>query len=355
MSDKDKRVTFEEVMEKIRKDSDSLREKGFRFEILMRDALPLIPLAKLDIEEVFLWKDWEYSFGQKKDWGIDLVAKVRGGGWRAIQCKAYDAQVMHTNLSTFLNVSTYEYKNEKGDTAKFDSVMLVMASYEISGAAETDIKKGREQGRNIIVVDRHQLSNASIDWGDLAGKKPKSAYVPLSPRPHQKEAIKAIASAFDRGEKRGRLIMACGTGKTLVALKTAEKFVGEGKNVLVCVPSIALLSQTLNDFAEHGDSHPRPNYFVVCSDSEAGNEKDGDLKIKDLALSPTTNSEKLGEHMQDGNFNIVFSTYHSIDVVGEAQKEYGAPDFDLAICDEAHRTVGYEKDDGGGGEFFQNS
>ncbi len=136
--------------------------------------------------------------------------------------------------------------------------------------------------------------------------------------------------------------MACGSGKTFTALKIAEEYVKKGGNVLFLVPSISLLSQSLNNFVV--DRTIPHRYFVVCSDVQAGNQSEEDISIVDLAFPPTTKPENIAGLLQQktDKMTVVFSTYHSLEVSAEAQKK-GAPEFDLIICDEAHRTVGAAK------------
>ena len=143
---------------------------------------------------------------------------------------------------------------------------------------------------------------------------------------------------------RGRLIMACGTGKTFTSLKIAEKMAGIGGNVLFLVPSISLLSQTLREWATEAEI-PLRN-FAVCSDTKV-NKNNEDISMYELAIPATTQSEALANKLKQTfgpdaeRLNVVFSTYHSIGIIQEAQQK-GAPEFDLVICDEAHRTTGVE-------------
>ena len=109
-----------------------------------------------------------------------------------------------------------------------------------------------------------------------------------------------------------------------------------GDSVLFLVPSLSLLSQALREWSTDTDS-PLRN-FVVCSDSKVGREEE-DIWLHDLALPATTNPNELARRLktpfQKGTErrNVVFSTYHSLDVIAQAQKK-GAPAFDLVICDE---------------------
>ena len=141
--------------------------------------------------------------------------------------------------------------------------------------------------------------------------------------------------------------MACGTGKTFTSLKIAESMAGTGKRVLFLVPSLALLSQTLTEWTQEGDISLHS--FAVCSDSDVGKKrrKDDDTVqtfAHELRYPATTDPARLAEEMakrhDSSHMSVVFSTYHSIDVISRAQKEHGLADFDLIVCDEAHRTTG---------------
>ena len=143
--------------------------------------------------------------------------------------------------------------------------------------------------------------------------------------------------------------MACGTGKTYSALKIAEKETnGEGL-ILVLVPSIALMGQTLTEW--YNDAEKPINAVCICSDPEVSKGKgvnceDFDASgIINLALPASTSVENIlkqfnynKKHGNDG-LTVVFSTYQSIDVISKAQKKLEKT-FDLIICDEAHRTTG---------------
>lgn len=151
---------------------------------------------------------------------------------------------------------------------------------------------------------------------------------------------------FER-ESRGKLIMACGTGKTFTSLKIAEAYAGAGKRVLFLVPSLSLLSQTLTEWTQ--ESATPLHSFAVCSDSDVGKKRKADDDVvqtftHELRYPATTNPERLAQEMgkrHDGeHMSVVFSTYHSIDTISKAQKEHGLPAFDLIVCDEAHRTTG---------------
>lgn len=190
-----------------------------------------------------------------------------------------------------------------------------------------------------------------MDWSGFTFTSPKSVELQpkKTPRKHQIPAIEAVIQGFEKAN-RGKLIMAPGTGKTYTSMAIAEEM-AQKKNdvfrVLYLVPSIQLLSQTLRSWT--ADTNYQMDAIAVCSDKkvtkkESKNEYE-DIIVADLGFPATTNKEKLLEYHKTinekstGDFLTVFSTYQSIDVIIAAQKE-GFYEFDLVICDEAHRTTG---------------
>ena len=149
---------------------------------------------------------------------------------------------------------------------------------------------------------------------------------------------------------RGKLIMACGTGKTFTSMKIAEAFVEIGKAktapIMFLVPSLSLLSQTLSDWKQQCKFDI--NAFAVCSDTTTGKSdlenEDNLFAQSELRYPATTNAKALTDNYlkvkDNGGLTVIFSTYQSIEVVSEAQKKYNFPAFALTICDEAHRTAG---------------
>ena len=153
------------------------------------------------------------------------------------------------------------------------------------------------------------------------------------------------------------MIMACGTGKTFTSLRIAEQMVGAGGRVLFLVPSIQLLSQSLREWMQEAEVDIRP--FAVCSDVRVGRKAtdEGEISTIDLTEPATTDAATLvarsaaGRHATRAD-DVVFSTYQSIDVIAEAQRQ-GLGDFDLIICDEAHRTTGVTLAEGDESHFVK--
>lgn len=164
-------------------------------------------------------------------------------------------------------------------------------------------------------------------------------------RDYQEDAVIKIDKGFT-GANRGQLIMPCGSGKSLVGLRAAEKIAGPNRDVLYLVPSIALLAQTMREWASQRELYMQ--YLGVCSDVTAGLKSSNDSvttgSLTELAIPVTTDSEKIAEQLgkrpQQGHMRVVFSTYHSTPKIAEALEQLPDFYFELVVCDEAHRTTG---------------
>nr|WP_237462911.1 type ISP restriction/modification enzyme [Leucobacter chromiireducens] len=311
------------------------RDKGDRFERLIKSFLETDPEWQQRFSTVEFFTEWELNTGGK-DIGIDLVAKNRyDEGWTAIQCKFYDsgAKVAKSAIDSFLSIS---YRPDFNFTQRF----IIDTADGWSGNAEETLR-GQVQR-----IDISMLDDVAIDWSGWSIDQPEKVLYagPKTLRPHQREALADVRSGFGEHD-RGKLIMACGTGKTFTSLKIAEELVGKGGRVLFLVPSIQLLSQSLREWMAQTTVGIRP--FAVCSDVRVGrrdvNNDEQDQSTVDLTEPPTTDPKKLVARYKQNPapdaMTVVFSTYQSIDVVIAAQ-EHGLDEFDLIICDEAHRTSG---------------
>lgn len=334
---------FNEVLKKYRSEAYSERDKGTRFERLMQAYLKTDPLYADMFQTVWLWDDFPYKsdFGGK-DVGIDLVAQTESGDYWAIQCKCFadDAYIDKPAVDSFLATSSRTFDDGK----TFAQRLWISTTNRWNSEAEKTI---RNQNPPVSRLSLTELENAPVDWTELengiCGAKALKAKYPL--KPHQTEALQACHEHFKTAD-RGRLIMACGTGKTFTSLKIAETEAQNGR-VLFLVPSIALLGQTLREWTAQASEKINP--VCVCSDAEITrdsqkNEEDGALSsIVDLALPASTNVRNIVKQLRyaetQSGMTIVFSTYQSIDIVSEAQQQVGF-EFDLIICDEAHRTTG---------------
>ena len=203
-----------------------------------------------------------------------------------------------------------------------------------------------DQQPPVFKIDLFDLEQSQIDWSKYAPRQAPALKPRKSLRPHQENALKAVKAGLAEAD-RGKMIMACGTGKTFTSLKIAEELAGPGGRVLFLVPSLALLSQTLTEWSQESAT-PLHN-FAVCSDSDVGKKRKAEddavqTFTHELRYPATTDPKRLAEEMakrHDGDhMSVVYATYHSIDVISQAQKKHDLPEFDLIVCDEAHRTTG---------------
>ena len=348
-------MSLQAVLAKYKEISSSKREKGDFFERLMKAYLLKAPKYSATIKEVWLWNDFPFKkdFGTGKDVGVDLVAKTYSGEYWAIQCKFYErtTRINKEDVDTFLATSGRQFHDEKGQARQFANRLWIATSDNWSKEAD-EVRKG--QTINFSQITLNDLENEPIDWEALANGAPPQEVVcnKRELRDHQKEALDLFHEHF-KYANRGRLIMACGTGKTFTSLRIAENETASSGLVLFLVPSIALLGQTLNEWTNYAQKTIKP--ICVCSDASASkkkkNDDDGDESVADLALPASTDVEniakQLKERLQENTegMTVVFSTYQSIERVHEAQQLLNKekPDFclfDLIICDEAHRTTG---------------
>jgi predicted helicase len=330
-----------QLLETYRQTAQSEREKGTYFEELTITYFKYEASYKDLYSDVWTYAEWAKSQGLiAKDTGIDLVAKTAGTNeYHAIQCKFYDEghRIRKGDIDSFFTASGQK---------PFTHRIIVSTTNDWSENAELSLIG---QQPSVSKIDLHDLENSQIEWSDFKPSEPPPLKKKYEPRPHQRSAIEDVKKGFSTAD-RGKLIMACGTGKTYVALKIAEEQAGQGGKVLFLVPSLSLLSQTLTEWTQQ--SITPLHSFAVCSDSEVGkkrkkNEVDVDIVqtlAHELRYPATTDSKRLSEEFakryDSHHMNVIFSTYHSIDVISQAQKAHDLPDFDIIICDEAHRTTG---------------
>ena len=327
---------FQSTLDYIREAAQSERQKGELFERLMLTYFSADPDYKQQFSEVYLYKDWAalQTGYDANDIGIDLVAKEREGGYCAIQCKCYaeDTRISKPHLDSFISASAGEL---------FTSRLIVDTGGEWGPNALRTIDPIKDKLRII----RYSISKAARP--DLSLQDPEQLSYQqrrFHLKDHQKEAVDAVTNAVTNGFKasdRGKMIMACGTGKTFTALRIAEEIAGIAGRVLYLVPSISLLSQAMREWSEQrGIDH---SYIGICSDTRAGQTSE-DSSILELKIPVTTAPASISHTLQNPDtdkMTVVFCTYQSLPLVEKAQDD-GAPPFDIIFCDEAHRTTGVE-------------
>ena len=313
--------------------SISEREKGAKYEAacvwyLANDPYWASFLRRVGtLEQALAWDDCPIHDTQ--DTGIDLVAQDVDGDWWAIQCKCHDSE---RQLPKGLCDSFFA--RALGDPA--------ISRYMVMTTAKGLARNLRQQVENAgaMVVDTAKMAVSGLDWTPFIEGR-ASERVTYDARPHQRDAIEAIEAAFAEND-RCKAIMACGTGKTLMALRLAEDYLGGHGTVLFCAPSISLVGQSMREWLAQSRVPLAP--LVVCSDAKASRLEDAiPMTLDSFEYPATTRPDRLYAAWEashdNGGLTVVFSTYQSIDVVHAAQ-QMGLPDFDLIVCDEAHRTTG---------------
>lgn len=328
----------------IREQTPTVRDQGTSFEKLMIQFFQTEPFYKSLYTEVLTYAQWVERYGEqvcinrKTDTGIDLVATTKDGQFHAIQCKNYapDYRIKKSDIDSFFTGS---------GRACFSHRIIIATTDNWTDNARYSLEN---QHPPVSVIGRQNLSNSVIDWSRYAEDIKPVLKPQKTLRDHQAQALQRVIAGLRQAD-RGRLIMACGTGKTFTSLKIAEQMAGKGKRVLFLVPSLALLGQALTEWTQ--ESNVLLRSFAVCSDSDVGKKHNWEddriiTGISDLQYPATTNAQSLCRQLaiyhSPEAMTVVFSTYHSIGVIHAAQQaeEQPLPAFDLIICDEAHRTTG---------------
>ena len=326
------------LLDSYREAARTPREKGTYFERLSAAFLTADPVQGSLYEDVQPFAEWADAHGwDGRDVGIDLVAKLRDeDGYAAIQCKFYDSdhRIGKADVDGFVSAS-----------AKAPFKRRVMIDSTEGAWSENAEAIVRGQTIPTVRIGLNDLRESPIRWADFAAKGEIVLDDKKRLRAHQREALEAVREGLSAAG-RGKMIMACGTGKTFTSLKIAEDLAGRGKHVLVLVPSLALMAQSVREWT--ADTETPLRSFAVCSDTQVGKRRQSnrdiaEIDILDLAFPATTDAARLADGVRrpaPDKMTVVFATYQSIQVIETAQKSHGFPEFDLIVCDEAHRTTG---------------
>ena len=328
---------FQRALDHIRAIAESEAHKGRLFERLMKTYLTKDPIYRERFSAVWLWSEWasERPDFDGTDTGIDLVAEERDGrGYCAIQCKCYapGTRISKPQLDSFIAASARE---------PFATRIVVDTG---DGWGPNALRTIAPLKHACTVLHFDDLVSRPFDWPDLGRDEPEDLayrHEPFSLRPHQQAAFDDVIGGFQTDD-RGKLVMACGTGKTFVALRIAEEVAGVGGRTLYLVPSIALFAQAMREWATQQAVPHR--YIGICSDTTAG-RKDEDASLHELEIPVTTDATAVSMALcmaRPEAMTVVFCTYQSLGIIEQAQRE-GAPALDLVLCDEAHRTTGIDQ------------
>ncbi|AZA14354.1 DEAD/DEAH box helicase [Corynebacterium choanae] len=340
--------TFTDALEQLR-DNQPSGKYGIAFERLMVNYFRTDPVLSSQYDQVCRWVDWGYNNG-KADTGIDMVARrIEDHRWVAIQCKFYKpiTSIQKSHLDSFFEASGHTFTTEYG-VESFAQRIIISTTDRWSSNAEAMLDSQ--------LIPTHRIGMAAIaespvDWDITFPGSEIEIHLTqrrtYEPRPHQSTAIEKTLAGFANHD-RGKLIMACGTGKTFTALRLTEQYAethGNVARVLFLVPSISLLSQTLKEWTAHARLDLKT--FAVCSDAKVS-KKAEDIAAYDLEVPVSTDGASIAKRFASGKhaagLQVVFSTYQSLPAIHDAQNatKHDIPlaPFDLIICDEAHRTTG---------------
>ena len=322
------RVPFERIFE----EAATPAEKGRWFEHLFMAVARDVP--DFQVADIWPWREWpdraRLTGLDGRDIGIDLVAKLDSGALVAVQCKCYDRghRVSKPDVDSFISASDIGLD----DGGVFD-LRWVVSTCPWNSNAENAIRNKNPEVRRIDFLDF--LDRTIRELGRPAVRR--------EPKPLQQKAIEAVLDGLvDQGNDRGKLVMACGTGKTFTSLRISERLVPDNGRIIFAAPSISLVSQARREWLTHTD---RPlSALVVCSDRTAGGRGERhEAGPDDLVCPVLSGPAEVASHItQDAGVKAVFCTYQSLDVVLAAQRDHSTPPFDLAVADEAHRTTGVD-------------
>ena len=335
-------MSFDNLVNQINNSAETQRDRGTYFEYLVRAYFQNEPTYKNEFKNVWMLVDVPEEYGiPKTDIGVDLVAEKCTGELVAIQAKFYDHPIQKSNIDSFLSELGKDY---------YESGIIVASTDKWGKNAE----KALADRSDVIRIGLSDLRNSRIDWDKFSFERPEEVEVKSKkqPRYYQREVIAAALEHYKTND-RGQLIMAPGTGKTFTSLKITEAMAKAAAKeqyvVLYLVPSIQLLTQTLRGW--NNDTEMTMSSMAVTSDRNASrgsirqDESNITIKASDIGYPATTSAKTIVENYEElaklpkKELLVVFSTYQSIEVLGQAQKN-GFPEFDLIIADEAHRTTG---------------
>lgn len=330
--------TVYDALDPIVNGSATTKEKGDKYEAacvyyLKNDPFYALFFSRVGtIAQALEWDDCPVHDTQ--DNGIDLMAQTaEAGEWWAIQCKCYDGE---KDLPKGICDSFFAH------AAFIDGVDSLMVMTTAKGPGKNLQKQIDASGS--MYIDTAKMAASNIDWAPFIEGVPAGKRVTYDLRPHQERAVAAIEEKWAEFD-RCKAIMACGTGKTLMSLRLVEDWIGPAAGtILFCAPSISLVGQSMREWM--GQSRVPMSSLVVCSDSKASRKDDViPMTLDSFEYPATTNPESLYRSFKrcrrsnpDG-LVVIFSTYQSIGVIHDAQA-LGMPEFDIVVCDEAHRTTG---------------
>jgi predicted helicase/uncharacterized protein (DUF2384 family) len=304
------------------------QSRGRDFERVCKWLLENAPQYRSIVKNVWLWDEWPGRYGP--DTGIDLVVQNNDGHLWAVQAKAYSQErsIPKSEVDSFLSESA----------RREFSYRLLIATTDLIGRNALSTLEGQAVPVGLVTLaDLHAMQ---VEWPDSIADLSAVQRKHLEPRPHQWEALEAIEKGLQEHD-RGKVLMACGTGKTLVGLWAMELL--HSDLTLVLVPSLSLLKQTLGEWTANADIPFQ--YMAVCSDQSvdrAGGNDSFVASTSALGVPVTTDPQDVKRFLEEDVRRVMFSTYQSSPAIADAMRLAKGSRFDLVIADEAHRCTGPE-------------
>jgi predicted helicase len=212
------------------------QERGEAFELFCKPFFLLDPVFQF--KEVYRQSEIPPSLLKKlgypvsQDIGIDGIGVTEDGKLFAYQAKFRSDR---NSTPTLRELSTFFTMSDKADWR-----ITITNANKLPSSIDDRLRQSRVLADRLDGLDADIFERIRIYLKEQSVSPPKKK----SPNRTQQEAISEAMTYFE-SNKRGQLILPCGTGKTLVAMWIAEKF--GGKHILVMLPSLALLSQTLRE------------------------------------------------------------------------------------------------------------
>lgn len=318
-------VSTVEELSTLKRLLDLLDRDGREFELLCRWFLQNDPEFAAEYEHVWLWSEWPERWGP--DRGIDLVAQTCSGRVDAVQAKNYgaDHSVTKRDIDTFLSES---------NRARIGARLLI-ASTDLVARSAREVMAEQEKPVSTCLLSR--LRESPVRWPESISDLAPAALPAAQPREHQLIALEAIDRWAHTDNTRGQMIMACGTGKTLIEIWAAERL--QARHVLVLAPTIPLLRHLAREWSRHAAT--KRQTLRICSDKAAADAEDI-IRGDELSTSRTTDPTEIADRLRQPAAHLVLCTYDSSPMLAEAMQSVTEFSFDLAIADEAHRCAGLE-------------
>lgn len=306
--------------------SEDSGQRGKQFEHFVKWFLVNDPEWSTQVSHVWLWEEFPQRWGP--DCGIDLVFKHKSGELWAVQAKCYSPKydITKHDVDKFLSESNRNLISKR----------LLISTTDGIGINAVKVCDAQDKPVVRFLLSDFEKSNVEYpsNFEKLSSSKRKS---PPSPRVHQFEAIEGVSSGLKHSD-RGQLIMACGTGKTFTTLWIKEKL--HSRKVLVLVPSLSLLAQTLREWT-FAAKQPF-DVLCICSDQSVGKRESDEIvtSVGEVPFPVTSSVDEIKHFLKSEVPQVVFCTYQSSTLIEQAHLDLNIPSFDLAVADEAHRCTG---------------